>query len=188
MDNDQDFTGRLLIALPGIGDPRFERAVILLCAHSAEFAMGIVLNRPIEGLDLHDLMEQMDVPVQIPLHGTAVLDGGPVATDRGFALHTDDFICENATIEVDGEICMTATRDILAAMGSAAAPRQAVLALGYSGWGAGQLEREIAANAWLVGDPDTDIIFGDAYDQKWRRALTRLGIDSSRLQPDAGRA
>lgn len=184
---DTDLTGKLLIALPRIGDPRFERSIILLCAHTPEFAMGLILNRPVEGLDLQDLMEQLSVPVEISLQGGVVLEGGPVATDRGFVLHTDDVFCEGATMEVD-DICMTATRDILVAIGSRQAPERYALALGYSGWGAGQLENEIAANAWLVCDPDFDLVFGDAYDDKWRDAMSRLGVDPSRLQPGAGSA
>ena len=114
MQIETDLTGKLLIALPGIGDVRFERSVILLCAHTPEFAMGIVLNKPVEGVDLQDLMEQMGIQMEISLRGVTVLEGGPVATERGFVLHTDDVICDGATLEVDGYICMTATRDILA--------------------------------------------------------------------------
>ena len=188
MQIETDLTGKLLIALPGIGDTRFERSVILLCAHTPEFAMGIVLNKPVEGVDLQDLMEQMGVEMEISLRGVTVLDGGPVATERGFVLHTDDFICEGATMEVDGDICMTATRDILGLVASSTPPRQSVFALGYAGWGAGQLESELAENAWLVCEPDSDLVFGDAYEHKWRHAMTRLGVDLSRLQSGAGNA
>ena len=188
MQLDTDLTGKLLIALPGIGDTRFERSVILLCAHTPEFAMGIVLNKPAEGVDLHDLMEQMGIEMEVSLRGVTVLEGGPVATERGFVLHTDDVICEGATMEVDGDICMTATRDILGMVASMAAPRHSVFALGYAGWGAGQLESELAENAWLVCEPDSDLVFGDAHEHKWRHAMTRLGVDLARLQPGAGNA
>jgi putative transcriptional regulator len=188
MQPDTDLTGKLLVALPGIGDTRFERTVIFLCAHSPEFAMGIVLNRPMGGIDLQDIMDQMGIEMDSSLRGVAVLDGGPVARERGFVLHTDDVICEGATMEVDGEICMTATRDILNVIGSAAPPRQSVFALGYAGWGAGQLEGELAGNAWLVCEPDADLVFGGAHDSKWRHALTRMGVDPSRIQSDAGNA
>ena len=196
MQIDTDLTGKLLIAMPGIGDARFERTVILVCAHTPEFAMGLVLNRPMEGIDLQEIIDQMDIPQDVELSGVTVLEGGPVAqlssgpvaAERGFVLHTDDVICDDATMEVDDELCMTATREILAAIASAAPPRKFVMALGYAGWGEGQLEAEIAQNAWLVGAPDADLVFGDAYEHKWRHALTRMGVDLSRLQSDAGNA
>ncbi len=188
MHLDTDLTGKLLIALPGIGDTRFERSVILLCAHTPEFAMGIVLNKPIAGVDLQDLMEQMGVEMEISLRGVSVLEGGPVGSERGFVLHTDDVVCDGATMEIEGDICMTATRDILGLIASEAPPRQSVFALGYAGWGAGQLENELAENARLVCEPESDLVFGDAHDHKWRRAMTRLGVDLSRLQSGAGNA
>jgi len=117
-----------------------------------------------------------------------VLNGGPVSTERGFVIHTDDVISEGTTLEIGGAFCMTATRDMLEMIGSSAAPRKSVLALGYSGWGAGQLEMELAANAWLVGDPDDVIVFGDDHGQKWTHALSRMGVDSGRLQIDGGSA
>jgi len=185
---DTDLTGKLLIALPGIGDARFARSVILVCAHSPEFAMGIVLNKPMVHLRLPQLFEQLDVPIEADVPDTFVLDGGPVSSDRGFVLHTDDVYNEGASLPVEGDICMTATRDILHAMGSIHPPRRSVLALGYSGWGAGQLETELAENAWLVSDMDPELIFSNAHERKWRNALGRLGIDSARLQVDPGNA
>ena len=183
-----DLTGRLLIALPSIGDPLFSRSVILLCAHSPDFAMGIVLNKPMTGIRLPELFEQLDVTTELGAPDTCVLDGGPVSTERGFVIHTDDVISEGATLEIDGVFCMTTTRDMLEIIGSSAAPRKSVLALGYSGWGAGQLEVELAANAWLVGNPDDELVFGDDYSQKWTHALSRMGVDSGRLQIDGGSA
>ncbi|HPE48324.1 MAG TPA: YqgE/AlgH family protein [Hyphomonas sp.] len=183
---DTDLTGKLLIALPGIGDPRFGRSVILICAHSPEFAMGIVLNKPVPDLTLPELLEQLNVPASIDVPDTFVLSGGPVAQDRGFVLHTDDVYSEGATLEIDDDLCMTATRDILHAIASSDAPRRSVMALGYSGWGAGQLEEELAENAWIVSDADPDIIFGGSHERKWRHALARMGIDSGRLQVDPG--
>ena len=188
MQIETDLTGKLLIAMPGIGDTRFERTVILICAHTPEFAMGLVLNRPMEGIDLQEIIDQMDIPQEAELDGVTILEGGPVAAERGFVLHTDDVICDGATMEVDDELCMTATREILAAIASAAPPRKFVMALGYAGWGQGQLEAELAQNAWLVGAPDADLVFGGAYEHKWRHALTRMGVDLSRLQSDAGNA
>ena len=185
---DVDLTGKVLIALPGIGDPRFAWSVILLCAHSPEFAMGIVLNNPMVGLKLPQLLEQLDVPLEIDVSDSYVLDGGPVSSDRGFVLHTEDVMSEGATLEVNEDLCMTATRDILHAIASEAAPRRSVLALGYSGWGAGQLEYELAENAWLVADPDPELVFGEDHEEKWHNALSSLGVDTGRLQVDPGRA
>ena len=183
-----DLTGKLLIALPSIGDERFERSVILLCAHSEDYAMGIVLNKPMIGLKLGQLLDQLEVPVDVTLPNTFVLDGGPVSSDRGFVIHTDDVVCEGATLDIGGEMCMTATLDMLHAIGSKSGPRQSVLALGYSGWGAGQLEDELAGNAWLVGQADSELVFGHAHEDKWEVALQRIGIDSGRLQIDPGTA
>ncbi|MCA8903064.1 MAG: YqgE/AlgH family protein [Hyphomonas sp.] len=185
---DTDLTGKLLIALPGIGDSRFARSVILICAHSPEFAMGIVLNKPIANLRLPELLDQLDIEGADEVEDTFVLNGGPVATDRGFVLHTDDVISDGATLEIEGDLCMTATRDILHTLASGTPPRRSVMALGYSGWGAGQLESELADNAWIVSDADPDLVFGSAHERKWRHALGRLGIDSGRLQVDPGNA
>lgn len=185
---DSDLTGKILIALPGIGDPRFRQSVILLCAHSPEFSMGIVLNKPMVGLRLPQLLEQLDVEIAGDVSDAYVLDGGPVSNERGFVIHTDDVLSEGATLEIDGEFCMTATKDMLEAIASSDAPRRSVLALGYSGWGEGQLEAELVQNAWLVTEPDAELVFGEAHEGKWRQAVEQLGIDSGRLQVDGGQA
>lgn len=183
-----DLTGRILIAQPAIGDSWFARSVILMCAHSEEFAMGIVLNKPMENLVLPDLLEHLDIPVEIDLPESLVLDGGPVSSERGFVLHSQDVISEGATLDVGPELCMTATRDMLVALGTKNAPHRSVLALGYASWSAGQLEEEIVDNAWIIGHPTNDLVFGESYDQKWTQALNLIGVDSGRLQLDAGRA
>jgi len=183
-----DLTGKLLIAMPAIGDKRFDRSVILICAHETDYAMGIVLNNPVTHLTLPTLLDQLDVPMEIQVPEHTVLDGGPVGNDRGFVLHSEDFKCDGATMDVTAGCRMTATREILLAMGSARPPEQAVLALGYSGWGAGQLELELAENAWLVGTPDSDLVFGEDYDEKWDRALSLMGIDPGRLMGGSGQA
>ncbi|MCL4143559.1 UNVERIFIED_CONTAM: hypothetical protein GTU68_045966 [Idotea baltica] len=117
-----------------------------------------------------------------------VLDGGPVSNERGFVLHSDDVQRDGSTLEIRDDLHMTATRDILVAIGSEAPPRQCVMALGYSGWGAGQLETELVDNAWIIGEPDPQLIFGADHNAKWSLALERMGVDSGRLQSDAGRA
>ncbi|HET6971080.1 MAG TPA: YqgE/AlgH family protein [Phenylobacterium sp.] len=181
-------SGQLLIAMPGIGDPRFERSLILICAHDAEHAMGVAVNRPIEGLTIPDLLERLEIPASADLDDDLVLMGGPVEVERGFVLHTDDYHAEHS-LDVDGGLALTTTREVLEAMGSHnGEPRRAVLALGYSGWGAGQLEREIRENVWLTVEADEALVFDDDYDTKWARALSKLGIDPQFLSAEAGRA
>src|SRR4051812_40628877 len=182
------FSGQLLIAMPGIGDPRFERALILVCAHDREHAMGLALNRPVEGLTVPDLLERLGVKSTIRLPDDLVLMGGPVERERGFVLHTADYQGEHS-LEVGGGVSLTATREVLEAMASHnGAPSRSVLALGYAGWGAGQLEEEIKQNVWLTCEADDELIFDHDYEAKWTRALAKLGVDPERLSAAAGRA
>jgi putative transcriptional regulator len=182
------FSGQLLIAMPGIADPRFERALILICAHDEHHAMGLAVNRPVEGLSVPDLLERLDIVSEIRAPADLVLLGGPVERERGFVLHTDDYQGEHS-IEVVGGMTLTATRDILEAMAHGSGPpRQAILALGYAGWGAGQLEREIKDNVWLTCEADEELVFGADHAAKWTRALAKLGVDPERLSFAAGRA
>jgi putative transcriptional regulator len=182
------FSGQLLIAMPGISDPRFERALILVCAHDREHAMGIALNDPVEGLTVPALMERLEIKSTIVLPPDLVLLGGPVQRERGFVLHSTDYHGE-ASLEVGGGVALTATREVLEAMASHdGAPSKSLLALGYAGWGAGQLEEEIKQNVWLTCEPDDELIFGHDYERKWARALGKLGVDPERLSSTAGRA
>ena len=182
------FQGKLLIALPGIGDERFDRSVILVCAHEADYAMGIVLNKPMTGLTVPDLLAQLNIPMEIEVPAQTVLDGGPVGNERGFVVHSDDIHCEGATIAVSPAINLTATKDILIAMASAHPPEKAILALGYAGWGPGQLDNEMRENAWLVAPGTADIIYDTPHDQKWNAALGLIGVDSGRLPSGSGHA
>lgn len=184
----QDLTGRVLIAMPGIGDPRFFRSLILICAHEPDYAMGIVLNKPIDNLTLPTLLTQLGIQQDIHLPDNAVLSGGPVGQDRGFVVHTGDFHSDGATMDIGHDCCLTATRDVLVAIASDEAPREAVMALGYSGWGAGQLENEIADNAWIIGDAIPDLVYGPEHESKWARALDLLGINAARLHSGGGNA
>lgn len=185
----EGFGGRMLIAMPGIGDGRFERALIFVCAHSDEHAMGIVVNRPLEGLTVPELLDRLGVASDIELPPQAVLSGGPVERERGFVLHTDDFATNDATLPVAEGVALTATREVLEAMGDAdRRPRYAMLALGYAGWGAGQLEDEIKENVWLTCDPDEELLFGSDYDGKWSRALEKIGVDAAKLSSLTGSA
>ena len=181
-------TGRLLVAMPGIDDPRFERAVLYVCAHSDEHAMGLAVNRPVEGLTVPDLLERLGVESDIRLPPNLVLLGGPVEKERGFVLHTDDYVAEGSSIPVGDGVSLTATREVLQALASKERPRKSLLALGYAGWGPGQLEREVRDNVWLVCDPDEALIFGDDHDHTWSRALERIGVSAAWLSASAGRA
>ena len=189
-EDDGDFlTGRLLIAMPGIEDPRFERAVILMCAHSSEHAMGIALNRPMDGLSLSELLDRLGVDAKIELTARAVLSGGPVERERGFVLHTDDYAAPQSTLAVTEGVALTATREVLEAIADPRhSPRQAVLALGCAGWSPGQLEREIMENVWLICDADEALIFDGDHEQKWSKALAKIGVDARLLTGAAGRA
>jgi putative transcriptional regulator len=181
--------GRLLIAMPKIGDPRFEKAVILICAHSADNAMGIAVNKPVGDLTMPDLLLRLGLAADIEMPRDLVLYGGPVEQERGFVLHTPDYASPPSTLEVTPTLALTATREVLEVMGhSAIAPRRSILALGYAGWGAGQLEDELAHNAWLTCDPDEDLVFGQDHEAKWVKAMTKLGIDPRMLSDQAGRA
>ena len=180
--------GRLLIAMPGIGDPRFERAVILMVSHTEDEAMGVAVNRPLEGLALSTLLERLGVGA--PVSGDrAVLVGGPVERERGFVLHTDDYAAAGGTVPVSEGLCMTATREVLEHMsGGPDGPRRAVLALGCAGWSPGQLEQELRENVWLIAEADEALVFDDEHDTKWVRALAKIGVSADRLSSMAGSA
>lgn len=187
--------GQLLIAMPVMDDERFARSVIYLCAHSSEGAMGIIVNRPAGSIDFPELLVQLDIineADQIKLPGGAedmkVMKGGPVDTGRGFVLHSSDFFIEDATLSIDDGICLTATLDILKAIAAGSGPKHAILALGYAGWAPGQLESEIQHNGWLHCPADADLVFGRDAEDKYQRALNKIGIDLAMLSNDAGHA
>lgn len=180
--------GKLLIATPAIGDPRFDRAVILVCDHTAEGAMGIIINKPAAGLRLPELFEQLEVDSSQPAPDGPVLVGGPVDKDRGFVLHTRDYANDEATLPINDHIGLTATKDVLEAMASDSPPQRSLLALGYSGWAAGQLDDELVANAWLVCDMDEQLVFETDDADKWPRALECLGISPEHLSALSGHA
>ncbi|ARN82842.1 YqgE/AlgH family protein [Methylocystis bryophila] len=187
--------GQLLVAMPGMSDERFARAVIYMCAHSAEGAMGIMLNRPSSVRNFPELLEQLrviDSAERISLPRAArdvqVLSGGPVQTDRGFVLHTGDFFIDNSTLKINDAVSLTATIDILRAIATGQGPDQALLALGCAGWDAGQLENEIQLNGWLHCPADPAILFDHDLDTKYVRALRLIGVDLGKLSPIAGHA
>lgn len=179
--------GKLLIALPAIKDPLFERSVILVCAHNEEHAMGIVINHTLNDVSLDELFEQLGMEAP-PVSDVALLEGGPVRPERGFVLHSEDYDAEGATVSVTDGVCLTATEDVLLALASDTPPEKAILALGYAGWGEGQLEEEIVENVWLVADANEAIIYDKSYGTKWSRALASIGVSADKLSSESGRA
>ncbi len=179
--------GQLLLAMPGMIDTRFERAVIFLCSHTAEGAMGLVINEELQNLDFASLLNELDIDCSEPKAGTLIHAGGPVETGRGFVLHSADF-AQNSTLIINEKLALTATVDILKAIAKGEGPSNHLVALGYAGWGAGQLEFEIQANSWLNADPEEEIIFHTELEDKWARAMQMLGVDLSLLSAEAGHA
>lgn len=180
-------TGQLLIAMPQMNDPRFARTVIYICAHTADGAMGLVVNREIEALTFPDLLKQLNIDAEVIDDKIQVLFGGPVETGRGFVLHSSDYV-QNATMLVDKRVGLTATMEVLKDIASGNGPRLNLLALGYAGWGPGQLDAEINANGWLTVPADDGLVFDPDLDNKWERALAKIGIDFSMLSSEAGHA
>jgi len=181
------FTGQLLIAMPTMPDPRFARTVIYMCAHSDEGALGLVVNKLFEDLNFEDLLDQVGIePTEckrvIPVHS-----GGPVEAGRGFVLHSKEFTDESTMI-VDDQVSLTASIEILREIATGAGPRKCLLALGYSGWGPGQLESEIHENGWLNVPADEALIFDTDLENKWQRAIAKIGVDFAKLSPESGRA
>lgn len=185
---DDFLLGKLLIAMPGMPDPRFEKSVILMCAHSAQGAMGLIVNKPIEGLSFYDLMEKFEIVVTSDTAEPPVLFGGPVNMGRGFVLHTSDYGSPEVTLPVTPGISLTATTDILEAIASGRGPSKSLLALGYAGWSDGQIESEILSNGWIHCDADPALIFDTDYDAKWETAIGKLGAQIAGLSAEAGRA
>ncbi|MFQ5765090.1 MAG: YqgE/AlgH family protein [Rhodospirillales bacterium] len=179
--------GQLLIAMPGMRDPRFEKTVIYMCAHNADGAMGLVVNRALESLTFPDMLEQLGIEPGAGGDGINVHFGGPVESGRGFVLHTPDYL-QDATMVVDQDMALTATVDILRAIAGGNGPRRSLLALGYAGWGPGQLDSEIMSNGWLHVAADSDLVFGSDLDDKWDQAMQKIGVDPRMLSDEAGHA
>jgi putative transcriptional regulator len=184
---DSVLTGKLLVAMPQMSDPRFARSVVYLCAHSEDGAMGLVVNRVIDSLSFPNLLDQLGLEPgpgvgEVPIHF-----GGPVESSRGFVLHSADYV-QDSTLVIEDEIALTATLDVLRAIAHGRGPARSVLALGYAGWAPGQLDAEIQANGWLVVPADVDLVFGVDNEAKWNQAIAKLGIDISLLSAEAGHA
>ncbi|MEZ5852059.1 MAG: YqgE/AlgH family protein [Hyphomicrobiaceae bacterium] len=181
--------GQLLVAMPLMRDRRFRRSVIYMCAHSESGAMGLIVNKLAERITYEELLQQLkidddgEMDVDRPIYV-----GGPVSTERGFVLHTDDYFTKDSSIAVNDGVCLTATVDVLRAIARRRGPRRSLLALGCSSWGPGQLEREIQANGWLHCAADGDLVFGEDLEDKYDSALAKLGINPAHLVGEAGHA
>jgi putative transcriptional regulator len=186
-ENGGYLTGQLLVAMPQMRDPRFARSVIYMCAHNAEGAMGLVVNRRVGSITFEDLLQQLGIGPNRRNDEIRVHFGGPVEQGRGFVLHSADY-SQAGTMQVDESMALTATLDILKEMAAGGGPRRSLLALGYAGWGPGQLDAEIQANGWLSVAADEGLVFDADLDHKWERAIGKIGVDFSKLSGDAGHA
>jgi len=183
----QYLDGQLLIAMPGMMDPRFEHTVIYVCAHSEEGAMGLVVNKLVDHITFPDLLEQLGIDSGLGDDRIQVHFGGPVEESRGFVLHSVDYL-QDSSMPVDEHMALTASIDVLKAISLGNGPQHCLLALGYAGWAPGQLDSEIQANGWLHLESDNDLVFGVDQDTKWTRAVAKLGIDLTLLSSTAGHA
>ena len=180
-ENPQFLDGQILIAMPGMQDPRFQHALVFLCAHSDEGAMGLIVNKTTEDLVWSDLFERLEIPFDPSGMPRPVYYGGPVEQGRGFVLHSSDYHAEEATLCINAGTSMTATLDILHALGASEGPERVLVALGYAGWAPGQLEAELQMNGWLLCPPDDDLLFGSDDEGKWNRAMAKIGVDPALL-------
>lgn len=183
-----DLTGTLLIAMPGMGDPRFEHSVVFLCSHGEDGAMGLIINKPARDVRLSDLFGQLEIEPVVSGVDAPVFYGGPVEGARGFVLHTPDYASRLHTMGVPHGFAMTATLDVLEDIARGEGPEKALMMLGYAGWGPGQLEGEIAMNGWLTADATPELVFDLPDTEKWGASLKGLGVDPLSLSAAAGRA
>lgn len=188
MTDTTNLTGKLLLAMPSMGDARFEKSVIFLCMHSDEGAMGLVINKPAPDISFRALLKQLDIDTSPDFIAPGLFFGGPVETERGFVLHSGEYGGETGTLRVNESMAMTATRDVLRDIAGAKGPAQVLPALGYSGWGPGQLESELQQNAWLICDADHAIVFEQKSTKKWEAGLAKLGVSPLMLSAEGGRA
>ncbi|MGB0498694.1 MAG: YqgE/AlgH family protein [Rubricella sp.] len=180
--------GHLLVAMPGMGDPRFEKTVVFLCSHDGDGAMGLVLNKPSPGLRFADLTEQLQIRKGADFRDLAVFDGGPVDRNRGFLIHSDEFALPEGTLSIPGGFALTASVSALQEIAAGGGPRKVILALGYAGWGAGQIEEELRENAWLTLPARPSLVFDTAPDEQWTRCMEEIGIDPRLLGRVGGKA
>lgn len=190
-NDESSLVGKLLLAMPSMGDPRFNKAVIFMCAHDQDGAMGLVINHGLPGVELEQLLEQLglisDIEIDLKQLSLPLLAGGPVDNSRGFLLHTGEYTHDD-TVKIDEGFSVTGTIDALKDVAHGKGPEQVLFILGYAGWGGGQLDHELQDNAWLVAEADEDIIFGLPNDEKWEKAVQKLGFDPGMLSGNAGHA
>ncbi len=180
-------SGQLLIATPQIQDPRFARAVIYVCAHGPEGAMGLVVNRRVGVAPLPDLLAQLGIEATADSREIGLYCGGPVEAERGFVLHSADYH-QDSTLQIDTEVALTASTEILRDIAEGRGPRKSMVALGYAGWAPGQLEMEICGNGWLHASADENLLFDEKLTTKWEAAMAKIGVDWSNLSGDVGNA
>lgn len=180
-------TGKILVAMPFLSDPRFSHTVIYVCGHDSQGAMGLIVNKGLPAVTFEELLSQMEIEIPNIKRKIPIQYGGPVEIGRGFVLHSSDYMSE-ATVLIENGFAMTATLDILRAVALNEGPQQTLLALGYVGWASGQLEHEIQENGWLAIDANPELIFGPDLENKWRQALASLGIDPASLSFEIGHA
>ena len=175
--------------MPAMGDPRFARSVVYICAHNAEGALGLIINRKMKSPSFSEILEQLEIANVAGVQNKIkdVYFGGPVETGRGFILHSTEYSSAD-TLVVDNEIGMTASLEIIKELAAGTGPSNSLVALGYSGWGPGQLDKEIQENAWLSADPDLDLIFNESVEIKWDKALEKVGVNAALLSTESGRA
>ena len=188
MKKETNLDGKLLIAMPGMGDQNFDKSVIYMCSHSEDGAMGLIINKPSTDLNLNDLLKQLLLTPKNPISLKNIHIGGPVEYGRGFVLHSRDYQAKDATLNVTESIGMTASLEILEDISQGEGPIKCLLALGYSGWGPGQLENEIQANGWLISDTPENFLFSMDDNQKWNAALNHIGVDPRMLSAEGGNA
>lgn len=184
----QSFRNSILIATPDMGDPRFRFTVIYIVSHDRSGTMGIIINKDKPGVVISDLLDQVGISGEVRVADSPVLNGGPVDIDRGFVLHSSDYFKPESSLKISETLSLTSTKDVLESLVTDDHPTNALLAVGYAGWGPGQLEKEIAQNSWLVADADDALIFSPDFSEKWATVLTNMGIDPSSLSQSGGRA
>jgi putative transcriptional regulator len=190
-DGNCSLTGQLLIAMPGMLDPNFDNSVTYICEHSDKGALGLVINRPLD-LSIRDVLDQLSLSGDLrtqtsDIVNQPVLRGGPVQAERGFVIH-DAAGDWDSTTRIAHSICVTTSQDILSAIAAGKGPGRLLLALGYAGWGAGQLEEEIRQNAWLTAPATPELVFSTPFDQRWEASAAGIGIDLASLSTQAGHA
>lgn len=183
----QDLSNHLLLAMPGLLDPNFSQAVVYLCEHNAEGAMGLVINHPLD-IPLSQIFDQLEVGYTSEIGAQSLLSGGPVQIDRGFVLHRTSHRKWESTLPISSDISLTASRDIISDIANDRGPTDLIITLGYSGWGPGQLEEELASNAWLTIPADAAIVFDTPFDERAKAAAAKIGIDFSLISSNIGHA